>query len=89
MIEVNPYYFRANCWQNSVKMKSIIFTRAIRIRAWALAALTSEAQPTILNRPINETNTSKKPGGKKRFIQYSQLGKGTKRSSPPQVCLLS
>lgn len=66
MIEVNPYYFRVNCWQNSVKTESIIFTRAIRIRAWALAALTSEAQPTILNRPINETNT-KKPGEKKKI----------------------
>lgn len=82
MIEVNPYYFRANCWQNSVKMKSIIFTRAIRIRAWALAALTSEAQPTILNRPINETNTSKKPGGKKDLFNIASWAKAQRGPVP-------
>lgn len=49
-------------------MENTNFTKAISIRAWVLAALTSYAKPTILNRPINETNSSKKPEGEKKDL---------------------
>lgn len=71
----------AGSWQSQDLNRSLTLRvhALVRVRAWALAALTSYAQPPFFIKPIDKQVVVRSQ--KRRFIQYGLIGKRNKEVS--------